>query len=101
MIVQWVGAWSYNDLGWNSPPEKYGVLVEALVWQAPFEACGSAEGEIALARPGARVIGRLSGNIDLPRNRGRLWSLTDSQILYFLTHYSAGHEERNGCAKTG
>jgi tetratricopeptide (TPR) repeat protein len=48
----------------------------------------------AADHPPAGAVRQPGGSIDLPRNRWRLWSLADSQLLYFLTHYNAGHENR-------
>ena len=95
VAVQWVGVWSYNDQDWNSPEARIGKLVDVPGIEAPLEVYGPLELERMMAEhPHARVVGQLSSDIDLPKNRWRLWSLADNQLLYFLMHYRAGHENR-------
>jgi hypothetical protein len=100
VAVQWVGVWSYNELDWNSPPEGIGLLIRVPGMKAPLEVHDPLElKRVAAKDPSASVIRRLSSNVDLPKNRWRLWSLADSQLFYFFTHYSAGHENRRNRCK--
>lgn len=89
-FVQLVGAFVYDVSSWNS----------RVVWQiaAPgadeprsFDDAVAAQ-KYALQR-GGRVEKRVL-NIDAPEHRHRLWSLSDSPLVYYLTRFWASRERR-------
>jgi len=89
-FVQLVGAFVYDVSSWNS----------RVVWQvaAPgtdeprsFDDAVAAQ-KYALQR-GGRVEKRVL-DIDAPEYRHRLWSWTDSPLVYYLTRFSVSRERR-------
>ena len=83
--VQVLGAWAYNLSGWNQrytarlavPGQREPLIVhhQALVqrWRDT----------------GAKLLSQESVDIDQRENRGRLWSVSDCQILHDLRHFNA------------
>ncbi|MCP4249067.1 MAG: hypothetical protein GY778_18640 [bacterium] len=85
IMVQVLGAFAYNVSDWNARLAGFevgmsgadrGVMVPARV--AAGRLIRSGRGQ--WARP-------VHLDIDRPQHRHRLWSVSDSQILYYLTHF--------------
>ena len=80
VLVQAVGAAAFNMESWNARRarlvRKQGETKEMPVFSDPNGDAPSALGEVVAL------------NVDRPEYRYRLWSVTDSQILYYLTHFS-------------
>lgn len=82
VLVQIVGALAFNLSGWNArrafmitlPDRPRSVFVYDEVAVKPYQQI-----------PGARIQG-IALNVDRREHRHRLWSLTDNQILYYMTH---------------
>jgi len=82
VLVQVVGAFCYNVLGWNS---NQVVARIALPSGQTVTAKTLTEGrELRKRYPQARLIEMLNRDIDKAEFRRRLWSLRDSQIFYYL-----------------
>ena len=92
VLVQALGAFSYNVLGWNSQqvcarialPSGEVVATETLT-----------EGkELTERQPGAKVVETLERDIDKVEFRHRLWSISDSQILYYLRNFANARRDK-------
>ena len=81
--VQIVGAWAYNLSGWNAR-----AVYEVEFFSPPRVVRTLDEAEMrALDRqPGTRVT-TIYQDVDRPEYRHRLWSVRDSQLVYYLTHF--------------
>ena len=89
VLLQGVGAFTYDLTGWNARQawrieRPAGGVVELL---------DPAEANAAVAA-GGRVLEVRFLDVDLPAHRSRLWSLTDSQPGYYLTHLGAARRAR-------
>lgn len=88
--VQAVGAFTYNQVGWNDRT-FFNLTCPGISQQIRTE--DSAVLSTCL-EVGGRIDSRENLNIDLPPNHHRLWSLSDSQIVYYLTHLPEARGER-------
>jgi hypothetical protein len=88
--VQLLGAYCYDFGGWNAR-RLFAAVAPDGVAREYFD-----ESEAAQRR--ARGLGGtvevVKQNIDLPAYRPRLWSITDSPIVYYATHPLASHRAR-------
>ena len=88
--VQVIGAFVYDVSGWN------GRIVWEVVDPSTAERLSFDDRQTA-----ARTAQRLGGsirrselNVDAPEHRHRLWSWTDSPLVYYVTRVSAARERR-------
>jgi hypothetical protein len=88
--VQVIGAYVFDPVGWNAP----------VVWQVAtpdgsepmrFPDEPSAE---RFAREHGGAARSVTLNIDDPKYRGRLWSLGDSPLIYYVSHMSEARAHR-------
>lgn len=79
--VQLVGTFLYDRWGWNCRP---GYLVKLPQEAAPRRTFDRSEAERWAADGGALTQDYF--NIDRPPYRDRLWSIGDSQLVYYVTH---------------
>ena len=84
VAVQLLGAFSYDVVGWN---QRRLFAVRASKSEKPllFTTGDSAERE-AWARHGSVEERKI--DVGTTEGHGRLWSIRDSQILYYFTHFS-------------
>lgn len=80
--VQVIGAYAYDTLGWNAR-EAYAVQLPGGRVRAFFDPGRAA----ALARQANAAVQPIRLDVDRKCNRWRLWSVADSQLLYYLTHF--------------
>lgn len=91
ILVQSIGAFAYDGMGWNAPLAGY-RLVPAGASEPVVVA--DASGARKLIEAGAAPLGEYRLDIDLPEHRHRLWSLRDNEILYYLTHWRESRDWR-------
>ncbi|MBX9789115.1 MAG: hypothetical protein K2Y37_09390 [Pirellulales bacterium] len=92
--VQALGALAYDFTGWNAR-RAYRLVESNGVTRTSF----NPRDAIAWSqRPEARIEEVLL-DIDAPENRGRLWSLTDNQIAYYVTHYRQARQARKAITR--
>lgn len=93
VLVQGVGAWSYDLKGWNN---RYLGLEVYPASPGPSIVVKDIEGvqTIASTQPiqGYREVGM---DIDRPQYRHRLWSISDCQILYHLLHFDQSRSSKH------
>jgi hypothetical protein len=83
--VQILGAWAYNLSGWN---QKYTASLAVPGRREPLVV--HHQSLVQRSREtGAKLLSQESVDIDQPANRGRLWSVSDCQILHYLRHFNA------------
>jgi hypothetical protein len=94
--IQGLGAFVYDVTGWNN---RQGF--------ATYRSDGSAAGEYFTTSAEAAAFcekrrcsyGPASMNVDRPRFRGRLWSLRDSPIVYYLQNLNRSRRARANHAR--
>ncbi len=96
VVVQVVGAFAYDMVGWNNH------LVSAeMKWPGEtgtFTVSTWAQ-EFGSAAQGAQVVKETTLDIDKPENRYRLWSISDNQIGYYLTHFREARQTKRAILK--
>ncbi len=89
-FVQVLGAWTFNMTGWNAR-EAYGIRRDDEELRdytfSPEEAARAAE------VPGTTIV-PTSRNVDRVEHRRLLWSVTDSQLAYYATHWREAREKK-------
>ena len=85
LVVQGIGAFAYNVTGWNNRTAFLTKDVQTEETVLSFSRAGTRE---LITGVNSRVEGKVRMNIDEPEHRHRLWSVTDSQIVYYLGHLS-------------
>ena len=86
VLVQVVGAFAYDVSSWNAGVDRFEVLLPGQKTPAVISDAQRLE-EVLARYPGAQV-NEIRLDIDEPRNRHRLWSVRNSQILYYLQNFS-------------
>ena len=89
IAVQVIGVFAYDVVGWNYRWLGHRVRMPGQL--APVTITDSAELHDALGQ-GARSLGQIQADIDLPQYRYRLWSLTDNEIGYYFKHFWASRK---------
>ena len=88
--VQAIGAFAYELWGWNArrrvPPVYAAVLSRSVVRQ--FVATDDREALNRAREMGAIRVVESRQDIDLPEFRSRLWSIRDSQIVYYFANFN-------------
>jgi len=88
--VQLLGAFSYSTLDWNNRPiyevRSPGESEPRLVVER--------EELESLKATGGQVVRQGHMNIDKPHNRHRLWSLSDSQLVYYIQNPVEGRQSK-------
>jgi len=90
VAVQVVGVAAFNLSGWNARLRYDIRFVSPQRVVSTFD-----ETEMAAldAQPGTRVK-RVYLDVDLPRYRSRLWSVTDSQLVYYVQHFRQARRQK-------
>ncbi|MFO0947962.1 MAG: tetratricopeptide repeat protein [Planctomycetota bacterium] len=89
-VVQATGAFLYDFGGWN---DRLAYRVTIPGSSKPILTYRTDEVAIYQTRPDVQVD-VVARNVDLPENQSRLWSLVDSQIVYYLTHVGESRASR-------
>lgn len=84
VCVQAVGAFAY-DRSWN---HRDLYLVDVPGRARPEVLFGRVAAERFAAEANGAYVGHLRCDVDLPACRHRLWSLRDSPLVYYVTHFS-------------
>lgn len=88
--VHALGALAYDFDGWNN----------RLLYQAAVEGRDGSviltpeQARYAQQMPGVTIVGPLRADVDDPAFRYRLWSVSDSPILYYATNFTAARANR-------
>ena len=89
-FVQIVGAYGYDQSGWNEH-KVYDVVGPGPNQRLTYD-------DMKMAKQHTSVLGGTiqprSETIDNPANRYRLWSLSDNPISYYLTHLDSARAQR-------
>ncbi|MGE0538278.1 MAG: hypothetical protein AB7O68_25170 [Pirellulales bacterium] len=92
--VQALGALAYDFIGWNAR-RAYRLQEPNGSTRLSFHA----QDAIAWSRrPDARVE-QVFLDVDAPENRSRLWSWTDNQIGYYITHFLQSRQTRKAITR--
>jgi hypothetical protein len=91
--VQFIGAYSYDVSGWNNKLGSYVVALPDI--ERPVTVNDKKEAERLISQESGRIVDVVYYDIDKPEYRGRLWSLSDSQILYYFGNYSSARKNKN------
>jgi len=98
VFVQVLGAFAYNLSGWNAKIVGFKLAVPGQ--HAPIVVRERAEANMLMKTKGARLLKEVTNNVDLVENHLRLWSVTDSQIVYYLTNFAESRRERHRMVKS-
>ena len=90
VVVQFVGAFTY-DKTWN---DRQIFVARVPTAVKPFSFLTEREAREFVERRHAEYIGPSYCNIDFTYCRHRLWSVEDSEIIYYLTHFRAARALR-------
>ena len=90
VFVQILGAFAYNVVGWNNRP---GYLLMNAAGQ-PVQLVVEHELAKRLANVQGLGIRTVRMNVDLKPFRNRLWSLSDSQLVYYATHFREARQTK-------
>jgi len=89
--VQFVGAFAYNNDSWDA---RIAYQVRIPGRAEPVRVLEEAEG-VALLRANPGSGGELAElDVDVAEHRHRLWSLSDSPLPYFVTHFSDARRKK-------
>ncbi|MFO0949432.1 MAG: hypothetical protein U1D30_26550, partial [Planctomycetota bacterium] len=89
VMIQAMGAFIYDTAGWNN---RRAFEVQAAGADRPMRFFD--EHQAKLQREQGAQVTELFLDIDKPENRDRLWSIPDSQILYYLTRLGESRRRR-------
>jgi len=89
--VQVVGAYAYDLIGWNNK-----VSYELAFPGHSTHRRLSDEAEILqlIQKEGAKIVGKSTLDIDRPEYRHRLWSWSDSPIVYYLKNFAKARQTK-------
>ncbi|MBN1656532.1 MAG: glycosyltransferase family 39 protein [Deltaproteobacteria bacterium] len=90
VFVQALGAMSYDKAGWN---ERLAYTVVLPGWDRRI-LFDQDEAMRLVQEHGGEYVGTYGCNMDYQFCRHRLWSITDNQIWYYITHYSEARKKR-------
>jgi hypothetical protein len=94
VFVQVLGAFAYDLDGWNARFAGYAVTVAGQ--PRPLAVVGDLHEAQRLAREGdGRSIAEARLDVDRREHRGRLWSLADNQIAYYIAHFSESRRHKH------
>jgi len=99
LLVQVVGAFAYDVTGWNA--KRGGYLLRVPGQSRQMISRDRRAAQELIDRSNARVVRSLSLDIDLARNRHRLWSVRDSQILHYLRHFTTARQRKQASIQSG
>ena len=85
-----VGAYVFDLVGWNAPVVWHVATPDG---SEPMRFGDEASAQRFAREHGGRVAS-IALNIDKPKYRGRLWSLVDSPLVYYLSHLSEARAQR-------
>lgn len=97
VFVQALGAWTFDMEGWNA---RRGYAVTAPGQKYPFYSV-SREAAESVAMATRQQVRPAELNIDFPPHERRLWSLSDNQLGYYLTHFGESRAVRQRHAEGG
>jgi len=90
VLVQVLGAWAYNLSGWNAR-----VAYEVEFYSPPrVVRTLSAEEARKLDEQPATKLSEIYMNVDMPEHRHRLWSIGDSQLLYYWQNFDDARADK-------
>jgi hypothetical protein len=92
VLVQVLGGWGYSMTIWNNRRVGYTATVEGK--SSPVTVATLEELERLAQREKVTAASEVTLDIDQPAHRGRLWSITDSQIGYLLSHFGQSRERK-------
>jgi len=92
VCVQVVGAFAYNVVGWNGRLAGYEVRLAGQ--SAPVLADDETQVRRILRSSGPGKVVPVLLDIDQPEHRHRLWSVGDSQILYYIRHFTESRKQK-------
>lgn len=90
VAVQFLGAWAYDQTGWNNR-----VAYRVTTPRGTSQICWPDSMELALLslEPDARIE-KVELTVDLPANHARLWSISDSPLVYYATRFRESRANR-------
>jgi hypothetical protein len=88
--VQVLGAYVFDLVGWNARVLWHVATPDG---SEPMKFRDKASAERFARQHGGR-LGSVTQNIDHPKYRGRLWSLVDSPLVYYLSHIPEARAQR-------
>jgi hypothetical protein len=92
IAVQFIGAFAYDSMSWNARVVAYELtLPDRRVETIPAERADL--GRVARENSGA-PLREVRADIDQPRYRRHLWSVTDNQIFYCTRHFNVSRALR-------
>ncbi len=89
VLVQGIGALAYDVDGWNARAAFRFELAQGRTLLVEDE-----ESAVQVARATGQEPRIEPLDVDRPAHRGRLWSLRDSQIAWYLTHFAQARRAR-------
>ncbi len=84
--VQVLGAFAYDLWGWNNALEGYELALRGD--GGTMVAASRDEANTLMRTRGATIVREIRRNIDLPENHHRLWSIADSEIVFYARHFA-------------
>ena len=94
--VQVIGAHAYNVTGWNN---RRAYLVRTSADERPFLVLDRNTAK-QYATEGSARVRKVHLDVDRAANRRRLWSIRDSQLLYYLTHFAESRRQKKQLIET-
>ncbi len=96
VYAQVLGAFAYDLQGWNAP-KRFEVRVPGE--DQPRRVSTEAEARRLAQEAGVPRVGVLHEDVDRPEHRHRLWSVADSPIVYYTTHFMEARRAKQAMIK--
>ena len=93
IFVQVIGAFAYNVIGWNNKSAGYELKLPDQ--PDPIVVPDKDQKDSLIKTRRAELVRQIYLDIDNPRHRQRLWSIKDSQILYYLTNFAEARQTKH------
>src|SRR5262249_3867075 len=90
VAVQVVGAFAYDVTGWNA---RTGYLVQQAAAETPLLVFDEDEARRQASQPGVSVR-LVSADVDQKAFRDRLWSVADSQLVFYAARFAASRQRK-------
>lgn len=87
--VQAVGAWAYDVVGWNC---REGLIVRTPDGRGIVVA--GREEAVDVARRTGGAVQKVFMDVDRRAWHGRLWSIADSPLVYYVTHFAESRQAK-------
>ncbi|KKL16837.1 hypothetical protein LCGC14_2491580, partial [marine sediment metagenome] len=93
IFVQIIGAYAYNVVDWNLQPNRYVVSFKR---EGTQKTVFSEDEAVRILRSSADggTYERMGRNVDELQHRHRLWSLKDSQIVYYIRNFASSRRQK-------